>query len=459
MEKQDFEMYALCPLDGRYSGIAKKFAPHFSEFALNKERTFVEVEWLKFLIKNIKNPILNKFGKHSAADLDKINTGFDEKSFTRIKEIENITKHDVNAVVQFVGLELDKMGYGELKSFVHIGATSEDINNTAYARMLKQSVNNVWLPDAGKMFDKVYSLSLENKDLPMLAHTHGQPATPTTVGKEFLVFAQRMANILKQIKAQKYFGKFNGATGNYAAIDAALPNNDWQMLCKKFVTENLELDFNPITTQIENQDYISEIADKIRHFNNVTQGLDLDMWTYISKDYFKQIPVKDEVGSSTMPHKVNPINFENSEGNVDISNALCTAISNKMPKSRMQRDLSNSTVLRNLGLMIGYSDQAICETVRGLNKVAVNREKLAGELDNNWAVLAEALQQVLRANGNAKAYDILKDLTRGKQIDENAIKEFITRIADNLPPETKRSVQALTPKSYIGLANKIELQK
>ena len=452
MEKQKFECLTLCPLDGRYSGVKDALGEYFSEYALVKYRVFVEIQWLKFLIENVESDILAKFDVKDMDKLTAIASEFNYDSFARIKEIENTTRHDVKAVEYFIDERVDALGFGYLQSFVHIGCTSEDINNTSYACMLKYGLKDVWLPKAKEFAAIIDKWATDHKDDAMLAHTHGQPATPTTIGKEFKVYAYRFLSSIENIEAVKIKAKFNGATGNYSAILTAFPNEDWQSLAKKFVEEYLGLTFNPLTTQIESHDYTCHILDGIRHFNNVLVDFDVDMWLYISMEYFKQIPVKGEVGSSTMPHKVNPIRFENSEANVDMSNNICVALSNKLPKSRMQRDLSDSSSQRNLGLAFGYSLQAINETMNGLAKCVVNKEKLASDLNEKWEVLAEPIQTMLRKYGVPDAYDTLKALTRGKSISKEDILKFAESL-DILSDQDRQTLVEMTPASYIGLAN------
>ena len=425
MEKQEFECLTLCPLDGRYSGVKDALGEYFSEYALVKYRVFVEIQWLKFLIENVESDVLAKFDLQDMDKLTTISSEFNYDSFARIKEIENTTRHDVKAVEYFIDEKVDALGFGYLQSFVHIGCTSEDINNTSYACMLKYGLKDVWLPKAKEFAAIIDKWAEEHSNDAMLAHTHGQPATPTTIGKEFKVYAYRFLSSIENVEAVKIKAKFNGATGNYSAILTAFPNEDWQVLAKKFVEEYLGLTFNPLTTQIESHDYTCHILDGIRHFNNVLVDFDVDMWLYISMEYFKQIPVKGEVGSSTMPHKVNPIRFENSEANIDMSNNICIALSNKLPKSRMQRDLSDSSSQRNLGLAFGYSLQAINETMNGLAKCVVNKDKLASDLNEKWEVLAEPIQTMLRKYGVPDAYDTLKALTRGKSISKEDILKFV----------------------------------
>ena len=461
MEKQEFECLTLCPLDGRYSGVKDALGEYFSEYALVKYRVFVEIQWLKFLIENVESDVLAKFDLQDMDKLTTISSEFNYDSFARIKEIENTTRHDVKAVEYFIDEKVDALGFGYLQSFVHIGCTSEDINNTSYACMLKYGLKDVWLPKAKEFAAIIDKWAEEHSNDAMLAHTHGQPATPTTIGKEFKVYAYRFLSSIENVEAVKIKAKFNGATGNYSAILTAFPNEDWQVLAKKFVEEYLGLTFNPLTTQIESHDYTCHILDGIRHFNNVLVDFDVDMWLYISMEYFKQIPVKGEVGSSTMPHKVNPIRFENSEANIDMSNNICIALSNKLPKSRMQRDLSESSSQRNLGLAFGYSLQAINETMNGLAKCVVNKDKLASDLNEKWEVLAEPIQTMLRKYGVPDAYDTLKALTRGKSISKEDILKFAESL-DILSDQDRQTLVDMTPASYIGLAKelaKIELNK
>ena len=461
MEKQEFECLTLCPLDGRYSGVKDALGEYFSEYALVKYRVFVEIQWLKFLIENVESDVLAKFDLQDMDKLTTISSEFNYDSFARIKEIEHTTRHAVKAVEYFIDAKVDALGFGYLQSFVHIGCTSEDINNTSYACMLKYGLKDVWLPKAKEFAAIIDKWAEEHSNDAMLAHTHGQPATPTTIGKEFKVYAYRFLSSIENVEAVKIKAKFNGATGNYSAILTAFPNEDWQVLAKKFVEEYLGLTFNPLTTQIESHDYTCHILDGIRHFNNVLVDFDVDMWLYISMEYFKQIPVKGEVGSSTMPHKVNPIRFENSEANIDMSNNICIALSNKLPKSRVQRDLSDSSSQRNLGLAFGYSLQAINETMNGLAKCVVNKDKLASDLNEKWEVLAEPIQTMLRKYGVPDAYDTLKALTRGKSISKEDILKFAESL-DILSDQDRQTLVDMTPASYIGLAKelaKIELNK
>lgn len=450
------ECMALGPLDGRYRKIGQKLSPYFSEYALVKNRVKVEVKWLEFLLRYIgeSSPILKSFNIERIEEIKAIYEKFSSDSYKRVKEIEAVTNHDVKAVEIFVTEKLKELGMDSLVSFVHIGCTSEDINNTAYATMIKEALHEVWLPEAEELRCLINAMAISFKDVAMLAHTHGQPATPTTVGKEFRVYEYRLKKILDDIRAIEISAKFNGATGNHSAISVAFPNKNWRILSRIFVKNYLGLEINPVTTQIESHDYICKIADSIRHFNNIVLDLDVDMWLYISMEYFKQIPVESEVGSSTMPHKVNPIRFENSEANIDMSNAIFMALSNKLPKSRMQRDLSDSSSQRNIGLAFGYSLQAITQTIGGLKKVHVNEEKIMKDLESKWEVLAEPIQTMLRKYGIPDAYNQLKKLTRGKEISKEDIQEFINSL-DVLSDEDKLTLLNLTPSTYIGLAKEI----
>ena len=454
MEKQEFESLTLCPLDGRYSGIKNALGEYFSEYALVKYRVYVEIQWLKFLIENVECDILSKFDKTNLDKIEAISKNFNYDAFSRIKEIESVTRHDVKAVEYYIGEQIKNLGYDYLISFVHIGCTSEDINNTSYACMIKHGLQEVWLKKAKEVASTMDKWAKEHSDDAMLAHTHGQPATPTTIGKEFKVYAYRFKSSIENVESIKIKAKFNGATGNYSAILTAFPDVDWQVMAKKFVEEYLGLTFNPYTTQIESHDYTCHILDGVRHFNNVLVDFDVDMWLYISMEYFKQIPVKGEVGSSTMPHKVNPIRFENSEANVDMSNNICVALSNKLPKSRMQRDLSDSSSQRNLGLAFGYSLQAMNETLSGLEKCVVNKDKLALDLNEKWEVLAEPIQTMLRKYGMPNAYDTLKELTRGKNISKEDILAFASSL-DVLSDVDRQTLIEMTPASYVGFAKEI----
>ena len=446
---------AISPLDGRYSEIGKALSPYFSEYGLVKNRVWVEVNWLVFMLENLKgSKILEDFPKEKTSDILSIYESFSSESFARVKEIEAKTNHDVKAVEFYIDEELKVLGMDELVSYVHIGCTSEDITNCAYANIIKTALHDVWIPEAEKLISILEDFAMRYADMPMLAHTHGQPATPTTVGKEFAVFVYRLRNSLDNVKAIKPKAKFNGATGNYAAISVAFPKENWPELAKKFIEETLGLTFNPVTTQIESHDYMCHIFDAVRNFNNVMLDFDRDMWLYIMMEYFGQKVVKDEVGSSTMPHKVNPIKFENSESNIDTSNGLLISLSNKLACSRMQRDLSDSSSQRNIGVAFGYSLQAIRQTISGMGRVQVNSQKITEALESNWEVLAEPIQTVLRKYGIPDAYDRLKELTRGKRISKEDIQEFIKSL-DVLSSEDRQNLLQLTPEEYVGYACQI----
>lgn len=439
------EAFELCPLDGRYSDIKELMSPYFSEYAYFQKRVFVEIEWLLYLI---DTKVVNYKGDISK--IKEISSKYDMNSYLEIKKQENITKHDVKAVEYFIDEKLKENNLSDLVSYVHFTLTSEDVNNVAYALMIKEFLNEVYYSKVEELLNYFSILSKKYKNISVLAHTHGQPATPTTFKKEFNVYIYRIKNELKRLKKTKIMAKFNGATGNYSAIKIALPNIDVVSFSKKFIT-SLNLTFNPLTTQIENHDYIVNILDNIRHINNII--LDLDMWLYISKSYFKLKVVENEVGSSTMPHKVNPINFENSESNLETANSLLVMLSNKLPKSRMQRDLSDSSSLRNLGIAFGYSLQGIKETLKGLKRVEINKKVVLEELAEEWEVLAEAIQTVLRKYQIGDAYNQLKKLTRGKKVSKEMLHEFIENL--NISQEDKKILLELTPSNYVGLANKL----
>jgi len=447
----EFESKTLSPLDGRYSAIKDALGDYFSEYALVKYRVNTEIQWLKYLLDHLDTDVLNAVEEEDIPAIMNIAYGFDMDAYKRVKEIEATTRHDVKAVEYYIDEQLKNLGHEALESFVHIGCTSEDINNTSYACMIRDGLKNVWLKTAWAFAKRMDDMARENAGVAMLAHTHGQPATPTTIGKEFKVYAYRMKDTLDAIEAIPVKAKFNGATGNYSAIGVPFPDIDWEEAGKEFVESYLGLTFNPVTTQIESHDYTCRILDGIRHFNNILMDLDVDMWLYISMEYFRQVPVAGEVGSSTMPHKVNPIRFENSEANADFSNNICVALSNKLPKSRMQRDLSDSSSQRNLGLAFGYSLQAINETGGGLDKCVINEDKLASDLNEKWEVLAEPIQTMLRKYGIPDAYDQLKALTRGKNISKDDILAFAEHL-DVLSEEDRNTLVHMSPAGYIGRA-------
>ncbi len=453
----DKKYKAICALDGRYDRIEDMLWPYFSEYALVEARVFVETAWLAFLMDNISIPAFDKYDEDARLDINEIASLFDEAAFLRVKEIESTTNHDVKACELYVAEKLEEMGYGDLKSFVHFGLTSEDVTNLAYARIFKGFLGSLYIPTFDELINDIGRKAIEYARMWMLAHTHGQPATPTSVGKEFAVYVFRLFQLRDALRNVTIRGKINGATGNYSAMAFTFPEYDWKKLAKGFVEDVIGVTFNPVTTQIESHDYVATILDIVAHINNVIRDLDLDVWTYISRNYFKLKKKDSEVGSSTMPHKVNPIDYENSEGNIKVGNPLCRALSDELVRSREQRDLSDSTVQRNLGLCFGYSVQAILSTRKGLSKSVVNEEAVTADLENNWAVLAEPIQQLLRKYGVPDAYNQLKALTRGRAITKEDIHGFIETL-DMLSADDKERLLALTPSTYTGYAEQIAIE-
>lgn len=443
---------SLTPLEGRYGAITQPFGDYFSEWALIKYRVHVEVEWLIAMAANPNFAEIRPFTAEEISFLRNIVATFDDEKALRIKEIERTTNHDVKAVEYFLRETMGAMSLGDLLEFIHFSCTSEDINNLSYALMLKHGVNDVWLPSAETLVKMVSAMAEEEKDIPMLAHTHGQSASPTTIGKELAVFVYRWNRQLKQIRALEYLGKFNGAVGNFNAHSIAYPEVDWEQVSRSFV-ESLGLTYNPLTTQIESHDYVAEAFHALARFNNILLDFDRDMWLYISMGYFKQKAIPGEVGSSTMPHKINPIDFENSEANLGLSNAVLDHLANKLPISRLQRDLSDSSAQRNMGTGLAHSHIAITYTLKGLKKTVVNQEALAADLNHAWEVLAEAVQTVMRKFGHANSYDKLKAITRGKGISETDIKSFIESV--DLPAADKQRLLSLTPAQYVGIASSL----
>ena len=440
---------SLTPLEGRYGAITAPFGDYFSEWALIKYRIHVEVEWLIAMANNPVFSQIRAFTPDEVTFLRNLVNNFDDAAALRIKEIERTTNHDVKAIEYYLRETLGAMSLSDVLEFIHFSCTSEDINNLSYALMLKHGVEDVWLPKAQELVDAVTAMAKEEKDIPMLAHTHGQAASPTTVGKELAVFVYRWNRQLKQIRAQEYLGKFNGAVGNFNAHSIAYPEADWEAVSRAFV-EGLGLTYNPLTTQIESHDYVAEAFHALTRFNNILLDFDRDMWLYISLGYFKQKAIAGEVGSSTMPHKVNPIDFENAEANLGLSNAILDHLANKLPVSRLQRDLSDSSAQRNLGTGIAHSHLALTYTLKGLKKTIVNKDALAADLNHAWEVLSEAVQTVMRKHGHANSYDKLKAITRGKGISEEDIKAFIESV--DMPEADKKRLLALTPAQYVGIA-------
>ncbi len=441
---------ALSPLDGRYASSADPLRPYFSEHALIRNRVRVELAWLRALAAEPAVGELKPFSRATGAALEKLVSGFTERDAGHIKAIEAETNHDVKAIEYWLRgrLAKNREAQGALE-FVHFAATSEDINNLAYALMLRDSRARVMLPGLDALIAALRALARRHATLPMLARTHGQPASPTTLGKELANFAHRLRHARERIAGVALLGKANGAVGNYHAHAIAYPRLDWERFCRRFV-EGLGLQFNPYTTQIEPHDATAELFDAYARANSVLLDLDRDLWGYISLGYFRQKAKRGEVGSSTMPHKVNPIDFENSEGNVGVANALLRHLAEKLPVSRWQRDLSDSTALRNAGAALGHTLLAYRACLRGLGKLEADRARLAEDLEDNWEVLAEAVQQVMRRHAVPRAYEKLKALTRGRRLGRKEYAALVRRLP--LPADAKKRLLALTPATYTGLA-------
>lgn len=445
------ELTALSPLDGRYADKVAPLRPIFSEFGLIRNRVRVEIEWLLALSRNEQISEVPGFSEKSVEHLERIWKRFCDADAQSVKDIEKTTNHDVKAVEYFLKSKIrDDSKIVEVSEFLHFACTSEDINNLAYGLMLEQARTKILVPNISSIIEAVEHMAREYADTPMLARTHGQPATPSTIGKEMRNVCSRMQRQIDQIQSVRILGKLNGASGNFNAHIAAYPDFDWQGFSKQFVS-GLGLEWNPHTTQIEPHDYMAELFHAIMRFNTVLIDFNRDIWGYIALGYFTQKAVKGEVGSSTMPHKINPIDFENSEGNIGLANALLQHMSNKLPVSRWQRDLTDSTVLRNIGVAFGYSLLAYQSTLKGINKLGVNHPRVAGDLNDNWAVLAEAIQTVMRRYGVPEPYEKLKALTRGRQeIDAVKMHSFIAEL--DIPQHAKASLLELTPATYIGNA-------
>lgn len=446
-------LFALNPLDGRYQHSCRLLQPIFSEFGLIKNRVIVEIRWLQQLADTPHIREIPPLSSHSKAFLDEIIHQFNADDALRIKQIEKTTNHDVKAVEYFLKEKSASLPeLAQLSEFFHFACTSEDINNLAYALMLKEAHQQIILPSWQKIIQQIQQIAKTYQGIPMLARTHGQPATPTTVGKEMANVVYRLKRQLKQLQQIDILGKINGAVGNYNAHYVAYPQVDWQAFSETFITQ-LGLVFNPYTTQIEPHDYLAEYFDVMVRFNTILIDFNRDIWGYISQGYFKQRPIEGEIGSSTMPHKINPIDFENAEGNLGLANAVMMHLSRKLPLSRWQRDLTDSTVMRNLGVGIGYSIVAYTSTQKGLAKLEVDHQQLSKDLNANWAVLAEPIQTIMRRDGITQPYEKLKTLTRGKTINEQDIQAFIETLA--LSDVAKQTLRALTPENYIGLAEKL----
>jgi adenylosuccinate lyase len=440
---------AISPVDGRYRSKTEELAPYFSEYGLIKYRLWVEIEYFIALMESgvtgLKNP-----GDQVWKALREVHNVFSLEDAAKIKEIENTTNHDVKAVEYFLKDKFDKLGLQGYKEFIHFGLTSQDINNTAVPASLRDALTDVYFRQLEALVAKIDSLCMAWKDIPMLARTHGQPASPTRLGKELMVFSERIKKQLEQAKTVPFSAKFGGATGNFNAHHVAYPAYDWVKFGNSFVNGILGLDRSQTTTQIEHYDNMAALCDALSRINTILLDFSRDMWTYISMEYFKQKIKQGEIGSSAMPHKVNPIDFENAEGNLGLANAVYHHLSAKLPVSRLQRDLTDSTVLRNIGVPLAHSLLAFKSLEKGIGKLLINEEKIASDLENNWAVVAEAIQTVLRREAYPKPYEALLDLTRtNKAIDRKAIHDFINQL--NIKDELKTELKNISPKNYTGL--------
>jgi adenylosuccinate lyase len=442
---------AVSPVDGRYGTKTIALREIFSEYGLLKYRTVVEIRWLQKLAATAEIAEVPAFSDEANQFLDNLAANFSEEDGRRIKEIERTTNHDVKAVEYFLKEKVEALPeLAAVSEFIHFACTSEDINNTSHALMLKEARETVILPEIRTLIDSIAKLAEEYRDIPLLSRTHGQPASPTTMGKEMANVAYRMERQYKQIENVEILAKINGAVGNYNAHLSAYPELDWHAFSEEFITESLGVTWNPYTTQIEPHDYIAELFDAVARFNTILIDFDRDVWGYIALGHFKQKTIAGEIGSSTMPHKVNPIDFENSEGNLGLANAVFGHLAQKLPVSRWQRDLTDSTVLRNLGVGVGYAVIAYTSTLKGISKLEVNRDALLAELDKNWEVLAEPVQTVMRRYAIEKPYEKLKELTRGKRVDGEAMRNFIEAL--DIPEHEKQRLKEMTPANYIGQA-------
>jgi adenylosuccinate lyase len=446
----DNSLLAISPLDGRYKNKCEDLAPYFSEFALMRYRVLVEVRWLQKLSEHDQIHELQAISERGLEYLDDLIENFTIADAQRIKAIEATTNHDVKAVEYFIKEKFkDNAELSDQLEFVHFACTSEDINNLAYALMLRDGRDKMMLDQMREIENQLAQLANDFADQPMLCRTHGQPASPSTIGKEFANVVHRLRRQIAQIESNEILGKINGAVGNYNAHLAAYPGLDWQATAKEFV-EGLGLSWNPYTTQIEPHDYVAELFAAVCRFNTVLIDFDRDIWAYISLGYFKQRTVAGEVGSSTMPHKVNPIDFENSEGNLGIANAIMTHLCEKLPISRWQRDLTDSTVLRNIGTGLAHSLIAYRATMKGIGKLELNAQAIDDDIDSSWEILAEPIQTVMRRYRIEKPYEKLKELTRGKQIDQQSVQNFVQNLT--IPEAAKQELLQLTPRKYLGNA-------
>ena len=447
---------ALSPIDGRYASKTDDLRPWLSEAAFMRQRVKVEVHWL-IALAHSKLPQMPSFDQTSEAYLLQLVERFSEQDAKRIKEIEAVTNHDVKAVEYWLKEQVKGQDQLEKASeFIHFACTSEDINNTSHGMMLNGSVHQVMLPKLEALLDCLVNLAIDNAVIPMMSRTHGQPASPTTLGKEMANIAKRLERSIEQIRAVQMFGKMNGAVGNYNAHIAAYPDFDWESFCRAVVEDRLGLVFNPYTIQIEPHDAMAELFDAFARANTILLDMNRDIWGYISLGYFKQKTKDGEIGSSTMPHKVNPIDFENSEGNLGLANALLRHLSEKLPISRWQRDLTDSTVLRNLGTAFGHTLIAYDSAIRGLHKLETNPSRLAEDLDQSWEVLAEPIQTVMRRFGVPNPYEQLKTLTRGKNITKEDLQTFIHQL--DIPQDARDRLLVMTPSNYLGKAIELSLR-
>ena len=441
---------AISPIDGRYRNTTSSLAAYFSEYALIKYRVFIEIEYFLALCAH-PLPQLHKFDKSFTEKLRDIYRNFSEQDAVSIKDIEKTTNHDVKAVEYFIKRKFDELGgLEQFKEFIHFGLTSQDINNTAIPYSFKLAIEEVYLPEINKLINQLRALAEEWAAIPMLAHTHGQPASPTRLGKEINVFVERLTNQLNLLLSVPYSAKFGGATGNFNAHHVAYPQIDWKAFGNHFINDILGLHRSQFTTQIEHYDNFAAQCDALKRINNIVIDLDRDMWTYISMNFFKQKIKAGEVGSSAMPHKVNPIDFENSEGNLGIANALFEHLAAKLPISRLQRDLTDSTVLRNIGVPVAHTLIAIKSTMKGLGKLLLNETAINASLEANWAVVAEAIQTILRREAYPNPYEALKELTRtNTQVNAQTIAEFVDGL--NVDENVKNEIKAITPQNYTGI--------
>ena len=472
MRLTNIESVSLSPLDGRYKAATSELVEYLSESALNRERMRTEAEWMILLAGGIdgKTPVLNgvsPFTEEEKAYLRSIPEDFGEEGIKELAQIESVTHHDVKAVEYYIDARLEaaeeklsgSSQLSRLKPLVHFACTSEDINNLSYALCIKKAVENVWLPAFEMVIGKISSDADRFAGLPMLSLTHGQPATPTTLGKELAVYAYRLGRQLKTLKSQEYLGKINGATGTFGAHFAAVSDADWIALSREFVENRLGLDWNPLTTQIESHDWQAELYSTVSHANRILHNLAVDVWMYISRGVFAQVPVKGATGSSTMPHKVNPIRFENAEANLEISCSLLDTLSATLVESRWQRDLTDSTTQRNIGVAFGYSLLALNNLAGGLESIHPNETVILKELDENWEVLGEPIQTAMRAqalagrDGMDNPYERVKELMRGNRIDRDDVKNFVAE--QNFDEETAKRLSELTPDTYTGIAEKL----